>query len=443
MIKIRNKSFYKKKKQPNNENNKRLYNLFRNRINRELKKSKKEFYCHYFEINKNNIKKTWEGINSIINTNKSKFSNIHQIKTNNKIYDNTKDIAQVLNNHFVNVGPKTENTIPINPKIKHVKYLKNRNQVNFNITRISKEEVLELIGNLDNKSVGPQSIPIKMLKIIPDLIAVPLTEIINKSFSTGIFPEALKVSKVIPIHKGGDTDELNNYRPISLLSVFDKIIERLLHTRLYKFLEEHKILSSKQFGFRKNSSTTLAIIEMSERIRESIENKKYGCGIFIDLSKAFDTINHNILLEKLEHYGIRGIPLLWFKSYLSNRKQYVYLNGESSSIEDIISGVPQGSVLGPLLFLLYINDLPNISNTLKFFLFADDTHIFCEADSMEKLEITVNKELRHLYTWLNVNRLALNIEKTNFISFHPYNKPLKLRITLKINKKAIKVKDQI
>ena len=230
--------------------------------------------------------------------------------------------------------------------------------------------MLEIINQLENKSTGPHSIPIKLLKLVPDLILMPLCKIINHSFQTGVFPDALKISEVIPIHKGGSTEELNNYRPISLMSIFEKIIEKIMHKRLCEFLQEHNILFQNQFGFRKNNSTSFALIEITEKIKETIDNKKYGCGIFIDLRKAFDTVNHEILLRKLDHYGIRGMAQNWFKSYLTNRKQYVSLNGESSELKQIACGVPQGSCLGPLLFLLYINDLPNISEVLQKSLFS-------------------------------------------------------------------------
>ena len=234
--------------------------------------------------------------------------------------------------------------------------------------------------------------------LIADLIILLICKIIDTSFTAGVFPDALKIVKVIPIHKGGSTQDVNNFRPISLLSIFDKIIEKLMHKMLYNFFEENNILLRNQFGFRKQNSTVHALIQITEKIKHSIENGRYGCGIFIDLRKAFDTINRKILISKLEHYGIRGVPLQRFESYVSERKQYVYLNGHSSDLRKISCGVPQGSVLRPLLFLAYINDFPNISRTLNFILFADDTNIYHEADSLKKLERVVNKRLK----WLNL-----------------------------------------
>ena len=216
-----------------------------------------------------------------------------------------------------------------------------------------------------------------------------------------------------------------------------------MHQRLYAFLEQHNVLFHNQFGFRKKSSTVYALAQITEMIKETIDCGKYGCGVFIDLRKAFDTVNHDILLIKLEHYGIRGDMLHWFQSYLSNHKQYVSFNGHSSALLEINCGVPQGSVLGPLLFLLYINDFPNVSKVLNFYLFADDTNIYYESAFLQDLEKTINKELNKLYLWLNVNHLSLNIDKTNYIIFHPYNKPVKHHITIKINKKTIDEKEFI
>ena len=368
---------------------------------------------------------------------------IAQLKINGRTIDMPKQVVNEVNNFFVNVGPNTEKEVPKVPNIAPEKFLKNRNQFNFIIAHIFNEEVLEIINSLTNKSTGPSSIPLNLLQSVADLIVFPLCYIINKSLLNGIFPDKLKIVKVVPLHKGGSTEDLNNFRPISLLSIFDKIIEKIMHKRLYHFLELHNVLFDNQFGFRKNNSTSYALMEITEKIKESIDNGKYGCGIYIDLRKAFDTVNHNILIKKLEHYGVRGILLEWFKSYLNERKQFVFMNGESSDIKYMACGVPQGSVLGPLLFLLYINDLPNISAKLKFFLFADDTNIYFESDDLLNVEKTVNKELKKLYLWLNVNRLSLNVSKTQYIIFHPYNKPLRKHITIKINKKAITEKDHI
>ena len=423
-------------------NCKRFYNLLRNRVHRELKKSKKQYYADYFADNVNNIKKTWEGIRKIANIKKMSMKTA-QLNIGGRVIDDEAVLAKNFNNYFANVGPNTENTIPKVPNISPLKFLKDRIQFNFIIAHTSNEEILDIISALEDKSTGPSSIPFKLLSLIPDLIIMPLAYIINRSFSIGVFPKLMKIVKVIPIHKGGSTQDVNNYRPISLLYIFDKIIEKIMHKHLFAFLEYHNILFQNQFGFQRNNSTVYALVQITEIIKESIDKGKYGCGIFIDLRKAFDTVNHGILLKKLEHYGIRDNMLDWFQSYLSYRRQYVDINGKSSDLLDITCGVPQGSVLGPLLFLIYINDLPNISKILNFYLFADNTNIYYESSSLDNLERTVNSELNKLFLWLNVNRLSLNIDKTNFIVFHPYNKPKKKRTTIKINNKAIKEKEYI
>ena len=244
-----------------------------------------------------------------MNIRNSKAHKISQLKGGGKLINNTKDISNKLNELFVNVGPTTEDSIPKTQNVAALKFMKERQNFKFLIAHVSQEEVLEIVKSLENKSVGPVNIPIKLLKLIPDLILFPLCNI-NVSFKTGVFPSLLKIVKVIPIHKGGSIQDMNNYRPISLLSIFDKIIEKLMHKRLYNFMEENDILYHKQFGFRKGNSTINALMQITEKIKESIDKGKYGCGIFIDLRKAFDTVNHNILLMKLEHYGIRESALL-------------------------------------------------------------------------------------------------------------------------------------
>ena len=440
---MRDRLFARKKREPDNDLVKQTYNRARNRVGREIQKAKRSHNKTYFEAHKTNIRKTWEGIRKIVNVKKPADFSISQLNVGGRIVDDPVSVANSINSFFAGVGPETEKSVPKIPNMSPSMFMGDRNQFNLIIAHISEKEILDIIKALANKSSGPASIPLRLLVAVADLIVVPLCHIINLSFSSGVFPDVLKVAKVIPLHKGGSTQELNNFRPISLLSIFDKIIEKLMHKRLYHFLEVHKILYENQFGFQKKNSTAHSLIEITEKFKESIDNGKYGCGIFIDLKKAFDTVNHNILLTKLEHYGVRGSILKWFESYLTNRKQYVFYNGVSSDIASITCGVPQGSVLGPLLFLIYINDLPNISSKLLFFLFADDTNIYYESDDLVELEKTVNNELKLLSLWLNLNRLALNVSKTNFVIFRSTRKPVNHNVILIMNRKAIAQKDHV
>ena len=208
---------------------------------------------------------------------------------------------------------------------------------------------------------------------------------------SGIVPEKLKLAKIIPLHKKGDTHDMSNYRPISILPIFAKILEKIIYNRLYDFLQNKDILNDEQFGFRKQYSTSLAMFNLTESVLKEMEKGNFCIGLFMDLSKAFDTIDHHILLNKLEYYGVRGIALQWFISYLHNRKQYVMVNGVKSSIQCNSYGVPQGSVLGPLLFLIYINDIVNSSNLFKFSLFDDDTAANLSNTKLQTLVSLINR----------------------------------------------------
>ena len=251
-----------------------------------------------------------------------------------------------------------------------------------------------------------------------------LSKIVNICVETGIFPDILKTAKVIPLHKKDSKLDHINYRPISLLSVFSKIYEKLIYSRIYSYLDKCNLIYSKQFGFRGGYSTNHAIISITEHIRNLLDQGEFVCGVFIDLEKAFDTVHHNILCDKLKYYGLRGKVNDLLKSYLSNRKQFVTINGFDSDLKNIDCGVPQGSSLGPLLFLMYINDFRLCLEKTSCGHFADDTFIIYNSKKLKTIETVINTELKGVIKWLGLNKLSLNATKTELIFFHSRRRPV-------------------
>ena len=436
MMRIRDDMF-RKMKRNRSDSNLQLYRKFRNRVTNEIKKSKLNYFHDYFSTNCQNMKKLWVGIKSIISNKGFVPASVGKIKDKEEIISDTTKISNIFNEYFVNVAENITKTLP-NITESPINYLDNKNLNSIFLSPVDHIEVENEISRLDSsKSSGPHSIPINLLKILGPYISNSLATLINQSFFKGIFPNQLKVAKVIPVFKKGDTETKSNYRPISLLPVFSKLYEKLMYKRLYSFITHNKIIYPLQFGFQENHSIDHALISMTEAIRNTLDNRKYGCGIFIDLQKAFDTVNHDILINKLEHYGIRGEALAWFRSYLSERHQFVSVNGVNSELLKIACGVPQGSVLGPLLFLIFINDLPNVSKKLNFYLFADDTNIYYESKSIYDLVRNINAELQNVQKWLDANRLSLNISKTNYIIFHSSSKTIPSDILIKIGEQHI------
>ena len=271
-----------------------------------------------------------------------------------------------------------------------ITHLNNRNAHHFFISPTDKIELIDIINTFSiKKSTGPHSIPSDIFHLIKLNVVEPLESIINLSFDKGIYIENLKISKTIPVYKRkGSPLDYNNYRPISLLSNINKLIEKLMYKRLYTFLSKHNCIYELQFGFRNGHSTNHALLDLTEDIRNAVDNNIFDVGIFIDLQKAFDTVDHNIFLKKFDYYDIRGIANNWFRSYLTNRKQYVTIAGGNSELKIMKFGVPQGSVLGPLLFLLYINDL---NKAIKYCVtrhFADDTNLLIKNISLKQLKKT-------------------------------------------------------
>jgi len=289
----------------------------------------------------------------------------------------------------------------------------------FSLTEspVTRSEISDAIAQLQpKKSDDMYNISMFTIKKFVSSLIEPLYHIIFKSFETGKIPEQLKIAKIVPIHKGGDKSLPDNYRPISLLPNFSKIIEKVMSNRLTSFLESNKLLCEQQFGFRKSHSTLHPLVHFLNKISEAKNQNKNTIAIFCDLRKAFDTVDHQILLKKLSNLGVRGIELEWFRNYLSNRKQYVYINEKSSSLLSILIGVPQGSILGPLLFLIYINDLPQC-NSLNNSLFADDTMLLESHEDLPSLVEKINSEFHKIVNYFQFNKLALHKDKTKFIVF--------------------------
>ena len=391
------------------------YSRYRNILTTVINFAKKSYYHNAIDDNKNNSSGLWKIINTILGKKQNNVCHTN-FTDNGHVIHNENEIATHFNNYFSSVASNLSNKLPgsnYDPLIG----IQNNNHT-FVMFPTCTEEVISMIINLKNSnSSGHDGITNYVLKQTIEFIATPLSHIINLSFSYGLFPSELKIAKVIPIFKSDDPKIFSNYRPISLLPSISKLFERLVYNRLMVFIEKHSILHPNQYGFRKNYSTYMAAVNLSDLIASGLDNKLCTVGIFIDLSKAFDTIDHNILLRKLYCYGIRGLSYDWFKSYLNNRSHYVYYNNNCSSKSHSCTGVPQGSILGPLLFLLYINDICTSSHKGNFVLFADDTTVLFQNDNLQDAIIEAENEFSHILNWLNANKLSLNIKKTKVLIF--------------------------
>ena len=414
--KTKNKLYKKFIKNPN-EKNESIYKTYRNKFNKIKNAAKKYYYSKEFNEHKGNLRYSWKLIKEVINKNKVKMELPDNFKQNETLISDPVEISNKFNEYFINVGPKLADRIQ-NNNVNFATFLGERSVNSIFLDAVTEKEVETEISNLNsNKSCGHDEIPPKLVKEISKQIVKPLTHIYNQSLLTGVVPNELRIALVTPVLKANSKDEFSNYRPISVLPCFSKFLEKIMYKRVVKYLDKHNMLFQSQYGFRKKHSTNLATIELVTKILQAIDNSEYTIGVFLDLAKAFDTVNHEILLKKLEHYGIRGIALEWFQNYLTNRKQMVKYKSEKSDSLTIKCGVPQGSVLGPLLFLVYMNDISRCSEILSIILFADDTNLFLSHKNLVTLKETMNRELSKIASWLSANKLSLNIKKTHFIIF--------------------------
>ena len=345
------------------------------------------------------------------------------------------DIANAFNSYFAAIGQNIAAALDSD----HIKdqtystYLNTPHRSEWQFKCVSDQEIIIAIDNLENKSsTGCDGISNKLLKFIKDVVTKPLTLIINQMIVTGIYPKAFKTSKVSPLFKKVIINYLVIIDPFRCCPQSQKIFERIIYNQLSNYFNDSNLLAEQQYRFRPRHSTELAAVKLVDFISHEMESGHTPTNIYVDLSKAFDTINYDILLDKLSYYGISGRALKLLKSYLLDRKQYVVYNNCNSNLVDVTTGVPQGSILGPLLFSIFINDLIHV--TLKFIMDADDTTIYFNLEDFDPatIERDINSELEKINVWLKLNKLSLNVKKTKSVIFNRKQKQI-AEITLSIN----------
>ena len=410
-----------------------IYKTFRNKLTNQLRKAKEVYYSNKFQACDKNIKNTWEIINSVIKS-KQKIHTLNIVDENAKQIEIDK-IPDKCIDYFTSIANNLSSQLP--PSLRDASYyLTDRTQNTFIFLPTDANEVCRAITDLKDNGKGIYKISTRVLEYSKMTLSPLLAHIINTCVNQGYFPVELKTGCITPIYKNGNRDNITNYRPICSLSPFSKIFERLIYNRMISFIEKYNLLSNTQFGFRKNMSTETALINYINKIHDGLNKKHYVMSIFMDLSKAFDLINHSILKHKLEHYGFRGTFLDLIMSYVQNRQYFVSANGHKSSTKTVNIGVPQGSILGPLLFILYINDMKNSSDKLHFSQFADDSTATYSSSNLNTCQTTLKTEFIKVLDWLNANKLIINLNKTNLMVFT--NKTRRADVSIDVNNHNIK-----
>ena len=436
----RKQDLYEKFLKKRNLETETAYKTYKSLFEKLKKNAKRLYYQNKLKNCEGNIKSMRKIMKEIVGKSKIKQTNFPKcLLINKKEITDKMEIANKFNEFFANIGPNLAAKIPeVNKNFKSYIPEINTSLIYSELTEDEFESAFKSLKK--DKAPGYDKIHINVVMSVYDEIKNPFFRISKNSVRQGIVPDNTKIAKILPTFKTGKKELLTNYRPISVLPCFSKILERIMYNRLYNYLDQNNLLYSKQFGFRSGHSTDHPLIDLVDSIYRSFNESKYTLGVFIDLSKAFDTVDHDILLSKLELYGVRGNHLEWFKSYLSNRQQYVEVEGKKTGYLGIKCGVPQGSILGPLLFLIYVNDLYISSKVLEPIMFADDTNLFFSHKNIKELFRIVNFELEKICTWFKVNKLSLNEGKTKYTLFHKStdkdNIPLKLP-KLTMNEKEI------
>ena len=419
-------------------NQKAFYKRYANLLTKLKTAAKKLYFENQLKSVTNNPKETWNILRELLPKKKCDTTP-STLKLDDTIISDKHKIAGIFNTFFANVGHKISEDI--NSTKSHIDYLKNSVTSSMVLSPPTPNELATKLKRLNaNKSTSDNKIPTKFLIIAADVVSPYLAYLVEYMFTQGIFPDKLKIAKVIPKYKTGSNQSVENYRPISLLSPFlsNKIIEieKLIKSRLISFLNKNQILYERQSGFRKKHTTISPLIDVVTQSFDNINDKLYTCAIALHIKKAFDSVNHSILLNKLSHFGIRGVCHKLFESYLLNRKQCLCINDANSPMQKIKSGVPQGSVLGPILFLLYINDLSN-ALLCKPRLFADDTLLLYSSDNRNKLEALCNNELLLVQLWMDANKLEINTSKSQAIIINYKLRSPRCDIQLRYNSNCI------
>lgn len=409
-------------------------NRFKNRINAKIKKAKFDYYKNSFDCANKNSKATWSLLSSLISGNLNRKP-IRNITHNNAEYTDETEIANLFNVYFNNIADELDNNLPQSPHSNPLQYV-TQVQASMYLFPVSESELLNYINSLKPKrNQNKNSITVNLFKSAAPYLVGFLCRIINEAFSSGIFPNCLKQATITPVYKKGEQNLMTNYRPISILSFMSKLFEKCLLSRLVKFLDKFSVISKNQYGFMKNKSTEDALIAFTDHVYEALDNRQSSIGIFIDYSKAFDTIDHSILISKLWLCGIRGLPLKILTNYLKERSHCVKIGKSISQPLPVTRGVSQGSLLGPVLFLIYINELNNISNSFKPILYADDTTLLFTNNDETELINTCNNTLNLFQTWSESNRLTINLDKSFYMIITNRQRPL--NISLKINNREL------
>ena len=363
------------------------------------------------------FKKDWSTINELTSR-KTNEQHINEIKLNESTLSDSQKISEEFNNHFAGIGPKLANEIPLSESNRSFLDYLSCNSLNtkFDLKPTDRSTVLSLLSKLcKSKATGLDKISSRLLRECPDLLAESLCTIFNRSIETGIFPDERKGAKVLPLFEQGERTDINNYRPISIIPVVAKVFERIIYDQAYAFLTNNNILSNCQSGFGRLHSTVTALLKVTNDWAYNIDRGNVNSVVFLDLNKAFDTVNHSILLSKLNAYGFGCSTNNWFASYLHDRSQKCFVNNHLSDYCTLLCGIPKGTILGPLLFLIYINDLPNCLEHSKPRMYADDTHLTFASNNVEDMNLYLNQDLAKVNEWLVANKLTLNQSKTEFM----------------------------